>query len=68
MKKTLLAVLLSVLVLAGAFVTLNTSSVELEAAARWGAWTTIYYPGGGHMSYCDYSAPASTCVLIYQPR
>lgn len=67
MKKTLLAVLLSALVLVGAFVTLNTSSVELGADSKWGTWTTIKFIGGGYMSYCDYSRPSS-CVLIVQPR
>lgn len=67
MKKTLLAVLLSAMVLVGAFGTLNTSSVELEAASAWGTLMKYYVPGAGYMIWCDFSRPSS-CVYIYQPR
>lgn len=62
-EKTLLAVLLSALVLVGALVTLNTSSVELEAKAYFGTLGYIYVVGEGWVDTC--TGDACNCVVVY---
>lgn len=68
MKKLMLTVLISVLVVSGAFVAVNSSSVELQAhIARTGTAYMVYFPWLGWIPGCVWDG-GQGCYEVTPPE